>query len=41
VEVYISRQTGGEVSHGICPECFEKLYGHLDDPEDEEVSEPG
>jgi len=31
VEVYISRQTGGDVSHGICPECYQELYGYLED----------
>lgn len=34
VEVYITRQTGTPVSHGICPECYEKLYGELGAPDE-------
>jgi len=25
VDLYISRHLGTQFSHGICPECFEKL----------------
>lgn len=27
VEDYLSRSLGGAVSHGICPDCYERLYG--------------
>ena len=26
VEIYISKQTGSQFSHGICPDCMKKLY---------------
>jgi PAS domain-containing protein len=29
VEGYISRNTNATFTHGICPECYEKLYGHV------------
>jgi len=29
VELFIRRYTGRELSHGLCPECSEKLYGDL------------
>lgn len=29
VESYINAQTGTDFSHGICPECMEKLYPEL------------
>lgn len=29
VESYVSRHTSAEFSHGICPECVEKLYPEL------------
>lgn len=29
VEMYISKHTSAEFSHGICPECAEKLYPEL------------
>ena len=32
VEVYIREHTEAEFSHGICPECRERLYPGLDDP---------
>jgi hypothetical protein len=25
-EAYVSRHTDAQFSHGICPECMEKLY---------------
>jgi type II secretory pathway pseudopilin PulG len=28
IEAYISARSEAEFSHGICPECAEKLYGH-------------
>lgn len=30
VENYISERTDADFSHGICPECTEKLYGNKD-----------
>jgi hypothetical protein len=30
IELYISDRSEAEFSHGICPLCAEKLYGHLD-----------
>jgi hypothetical protein len=29
VEVYISKLTGADLTHGICPDCMKKYYGHL------------
>ena len=29
VEVYLTRLTGVALTHGICPACTEKFYGHL------------
>ncbi len=31
VEVYVRDHTEAQFSHGICPDCFQKLYGHLGD----------
>lgn len=31
IETYISTYTEAEFSHGICPECASKLYGHIFD----------
>jgi hypothetical protein len=28
IEVYISKRSEATFSHGICPECLVKLYGH-------------
>jgi len=30
VESYVMKHTEASFSHGICPECVEKLYGDLD-----------
>ncbi len=30
IEIYISRRSAAEFSHGICPDCEAKLYGPLD-----------
>ena len=30
LEAYIQEHSGAEFSHGICPECLEKLYGKED-----------
>jgi PAS domain S-box-containing protein len=33
VETYITRQTGSQFSHGICPDCYTSVLArHLDDP---------
>lgn len=32
IERYISRKTEATFSHGICPECEQKLYAHLRKP---------
>ena len=29
VEAHFAQKTGGKVSHGICPECAERLYGDI------------
>ncbi|MFO7760216.1 MAG: hypothetical protein R6V20_01200 [Desulfobia sp.] len=29
IESYISNKTSSRFSHGICPECIEKLYGDI------------
>ena len=29
IESYISKRTSSQFSHGICPECMEKLYGEI------------
>ena len=29
VEQYISNETDQMISHGICPDCDAKLYGHI------------
>lgn len=29
VEGYISKSTNATFTHGICPECYDKLYGHI------------
>ncbi|MFC1556127.1 DUF3365 domain-containing protein, partial [candidate division KSB1 bacterium] len=34
VELYITKQTGSAFSHGICPNCTEKLYPGLNDKKD-------
>lgn len=28
IDVYISDKTTTQFSHGMCPECMEKMYGH-------------
>ena len=33
VESYVSRHTGTRFSHGICPECYEKVLGEMDEGE--------
>ena len=33
VDDYISNQTQAEISHGICPECYEKMMGQFDEIE--------
>jgi len=33
VEVYIERQSGAGVTHGICPECLKKYFPDLDEGE--------
>jgi hypothetical protein len=25
VEVYVSRHSGAQFSHGLCPECFDRI----------------
>ncbi len=30
IEIYISKHSEAEFSHGICPDCQKKLYTHLD-----------
>ena len=30
VESYVAKHTGTRFSHGICPECYEKVVGELD-----------
>lgn len=30
IELYIEAHSEAEFSHGICPDCMEKLYGHED-----------
>lgn len=32
IEVYLRTRAAVEFSHGICPECDEKLYGHITEP---------
>ena len=34
VDVYIRRQSGAKVSHGICPECMTEHFPELCDSED-------
>ena len=34
VECFVTEHTGARFSHGICPECYSKLYGQLDAPLD-------
>lgn len=29
IEVYLGKVTGAGFTHGICPECMKKYYGHL------------
>jgi hypothetical protein len=29
IESYITEKTTTEFSHGVCPECLEKYFGHL------------
>lgn len=38
VEQYISEHSEAEFSHGICPSCAQKLYGHVDDSCDNEAT---
>ncbi|MCB2186866.1 MAG: DUF3365 domain-containing protein [Deltaproteobacteria bacterium] len=40
VEVYIHDHSVAEFTHGICPECKEKLYGDLFDPDPGDEPEP-
>ena len=30
LETYISQHTDADISHGLCPECTEKMYGGQD-----------
>ncbi|WP_152971971.1 hypothetical protein [Desulfatitalea tepidiphila] len=30
VEIYINRNLGSDLSHGICPECRKKLYSDIE-----------
>ncbi len=32
IESYITTHSEAEFSHGICPECARRLYGHLVPP---------
>jgi hypothetical protein len=36
VEAYITKHTSTEFSHGICPECMEKLYPNLSKKKDDQ-----
>lgn len=29
VDKYIKEHSAAEISHGLCPECYKKHYGHL------------
>ncbi len=40
IENYIQAHSEARVSHGICPDCFQKLYPHLVTPEDVSPSSP-
>jgi PAS domain S-box-containing protein len=40
IENYIQAHSEARVSHGICPDCFQKLYPHLMKPEDVSSSSP-
>ncbi|HEX5972967.1 MAG TPA: PAS domain-containing protein [Gemmatimonadaceae bacterium] len=33
VESYVSKHTSTKFSHGICPECYEKVVGEMDEEE--------
>lgn len=35
IEVYLSKITGADFTHGICPDCVKKYYGHLGREEQE------
>jgi len=41
VEVYIHKHSEAQFSHGICPECFQKLYPEFWEDEDSEKEEVG
>ena len=41
VEVYIHKHSEAQFSHGICPECFKKLYPEFWEDEDSEKEEVG
>lgn len=32
IDVYLQTRAAVEFTHGICPECVAKLYGHLREP---------
>lgn len=32
IETYLSKVTGSQLTHGICPTCTEKYYGHFGKP---------
>jgi hypothetical protein len=36
VETYVSARTSVQFTHGVCPECYLKLYGALGDGEPEQ-----
>jgi hypothetical protein len=38
IEVYLGKITGAGFTHGICPNCVEKYYGHLGQGEQQESS---
>jgi hypothetical protein len=33
IEVYLGKVTGAGFTHGICPDCLKKHYGHLQGPD--------
>jgi hypothetical protein len=39
IEVYLSKITGADFTHGICPDCLKKYYGHLGRDEQQESPE--
>jgi hypothetical protein len=42
MEAYISARTATQFSHGICPECRQKLYGDLlNDEKTNNLCKPG